>query len=405
VRLAWVSPLPPLASGIADYSYELLPLVAEQASVDAYSQPAGRWHRLRKPAGVRVLDPSRLNERAGEYDSVIYHLGNNPFHEPVYRAALERPGVTVFHDFTLHHLLAYLFVEHGHDPVRYEELLRNEYGEEGERLARLRVRKSATEFEKFVFPLNAHIARRAQALIVHSRDVAERMSVVAPGVPVTVIPHHAGSPPPDVAGISQARARRILGLPAQAFLVGQFGYITRPKQPSAVIEGFARLVAERDDARLLLVGADHLGGALQILIRRHGIGERVLLPGFVDLTKFYLYLKAVDVVVNLRYPSAGEASGTFARALAEGKPVIVNNVGSFAEAPAGVSLKVEIDGDQSAELGAHLARLAADESLRQRMSAAAREYASTVLNQRRCADMYVEVARTAATAEGVTPAA
>jgi hypothetical protein len=39
------------------------------------------------------------------------------------------------------------------------------------------------------------------------------------------------------------------------------------------------------------------------------------------------------------------------------------------------------------------------------MSAAAREYASTVLNQRRCADMYVEVARSAAIAAGVTPAA
>jgi hypothetical protein len=120
--------------------------------------------------------------------------------------------------------------------------------------------------------------------------------------------------------------------------------------------------------------------------------------GYVDLERFYLYLRAVDATVNLRYPSAGESSGTFARALAEGRAAIVNDLGSFAEVPNDVALKVEIDGDQGRQIGEHLTRLAEDEAFRLGMEARAREYAATVLSPARCADLYVEAA--AAVAEG-----
>lgn len=112
----------------------------------------------------------------------------------------------------------------------------------------------------------------------------------------------------------------------------------------------------------------------------------------MNLDSFYLYLKAVDAVINLRYPSAGESSGTFARALAEGRVALVNNLGSFAEIPGGVALKVEVDGDQAAEVGAHLIRLHDDPDYRAGMEANARAYAATRLDPERCADAYVEVA-------------
>ena len=83
------------------------------------------------------------------------------------------------------------------------------------------------------------------------------------------------------------------------------------------------------------------------LLRSRGLHGRVRLTGYVDLVRFHLYLKAVDAVVNLRYPSAGEASGTFTRALAEGRAVIASNLGAFVDVPSGVCLKVEVDGDQA----------------------------------------------------------
>ncbi len=45
------------------------------------------------------------------------------------------------------------------------------------------------------------------------------------------------------------------------------------------------------------------------------------------------YIAACDIVLNLRYPTVGESSGTLQRALGMGKAVVVSDVGSFSEYP------------------------------------------------------------------------
>src|SRR5439155_13513927 len=102
-------------------------------------------------------------------------------------------------------------------------------------------------------------------------------------------------------------------------------------------------------------------------------------------------------IVNLRYPSAGESSGTVARALAEGRATIVNDLESFAEIPDDAALKVEIDGDQAEAVGAHLIRLAEEPRFRARLEAGALGYAAEALDPARCADRYVQVAHAVAT--------
>jgi glycosyltransferase involved in cell wall biosynthesis len=397
MRLAWFSPLPPMGSGIADYSFELAPLLAERADVDVVCPPPGGLRRLRRPPGTRVISPKAFGTRPNEYDAVLYHLGNNPFHGFVYRSALDRPGVAVFHDYVMHHLIAHLMLEDGKDLPRYERLLDEAYGPGHARLVDLRYEGVATEFEKFLFPLNEHVARASTGIVVHNHESAALLAEVAPHVPISVVPHHAGRPPESVAGVDRAEARRRLGLDPDAFLVGHFGYVTRPKQPAAVLGGFARLAAIRPDAQLVLIGSDRTGGGLDLLARRLGIEGRMRAVGYVELPTFYLYLRAVDAVVNLRYPSAGESSGTFARALAEGRPVIVNDLGSFAEVPDDVAPKVDVDGDQAGQVGVHLVRLAEDPAHRAAIEAAARHYASTELDPIRCRDLYLEAAALGAT--------
>lgn len=391
MRLAWFSPLPPMSSGISDYSAELLPFVAERSDVTAFCPPPGGWlRRLRAPEGIHVRRPEVYGPE--DFDATLFHLGNNPWHEFVYEAFLERPGIAVFHDFVMHHLVAHLMVEAFHQEDRYLEVLEEEHGSAGTTLAKLKRFGVATDFEKFLFPLAGHVARRAAGIVVHSADSAERMADLAPGVPLAVVPHHAGAPPAAVAGISRSDARRRLRLPPDAFLVGHFGFITRPKQPEAVVGGFGRLHAEDPSARLVLVGADNTGGGLDRLLERHHVRDAVRHAGFVDLERFYLYLRASDAVINLRYPSAGESSGTFARALAEGKPAIVNNYGSFAEVPRDVALKVEIDGHQAEQVGAHLVRLRRDPEFAAAIGSRARAYAAEVLDPNRCRDLYLEFA-------------
>jgi glycosyltransferase involved in cell wall biosynthesis len=392
-RLAWFSPLPPLTSGISDYTSEIVPYLVGRVAVDVFCPRPGPFKPPRAPRGARVLRPARYFAHPDAYDACLYHLGNNPDHEFVYTAARRRPGIVVLHDTVLHHLIAHATVERGWDPVGYERVLEEEYGERGGPLATLRERRVATDLEKFLFPLVSHVVAEARGVVVHSHDAAARIASAAPGVPVAVIPHHAGDPPLSVAAIDRSVARRAIGVSPETLVVGHLGFITRPKQPAAILEGFARLHREVPDSLLLMVGADRTAGALPRLVARLGIGDAVRLTGYVNLDRMYLYLRAIDVAINLRYPSAGETSGTLARSLAEGRPVIVNNYASWAELPPDLALKVEIDRPQAEQVADHLLRLAKDPELRKTMGERARLYARDHLDPVRCVDSYLAFAR------------
>ena len=382
-----------MTSGIADYTAEIVPYVAGLADVDVFCPRPGPLRARRAPRGARVRAPSRYLQRPDAYDGCFYHLGNNPDHEFVYLAMRRRPEIAVFHDAVLHHLIAYMTVEAGMDPDGYGDAVAAEYGEHGGPLSVLGRRRLATDLEKFLFPMTSHVARRARGIVVHSQDAAAKLHEAAPGVPLAVIPHHAGEPPAEVAGIDGPEARRRLGLSPDAFVVGHLGFITTPKQPAALIHGFARFHREVPDSALLLVGADRTGGALSRLVGELGIGSAVRTTGYVDLVHMYICIRAIDVSINLRYPSAGESSGTLARSLAEGRVAIVNNYASWTELPGDVALKVEIDGPQDEEVAEHLLRLARDRALRESMEDRARRYAREHLDPVRCAEQYVAFAR------------
>ncbi len=71
--------------------------------------------------------------------------------------------------------------------------------------------------------------------------------------------------------------------------------------------------------------------------------------GFAPIEKFVDYIGACDIVLNLRYPTVGETSGSLQRALGLGSAVIVSDVGSFAELPDDVCLKVPVSPDRKYE--------------------------------------------------------
>src|SRR5690242_6535382 len=142
MRIAWFSPLPPMPSGISDYSFELLPLIDERADVDVVCPSVGsRWRRHAPvaPANLRVVDPADFRARAARYDAVVYHLGNNPAHRFVFDEARRRPGIAVFHDFTMHHLIDWLYWGPPRRDLRgYRDFVTGELGPElGTRLAAL----------------------------------------------------------------------------------------------------------------------------------------------------------------------------------------------------------------------------------------------------------------------------
>jgi hypothetical protein len=109
----------------------------------------------------------------------------------------------------------------------------------------------------------------------------------------------------------------------------------------------------------------------------------------VPLAEFEARLAACDVAVNLRERTVGETSGSVCRAMAAGVPVVVSDVGWFAELPDDCVIKVGAGAGGDAQLRESLARLIADEGLRRRVGERARGYALAEHSIERSAEGYL----------------
>src|ERR1700685_4541319 len=97
---------------------------------------------------------------------------------------------------------------------------------------------------------------------------------------------------------------------------------------------------------MILVGDPHPELQLESLIRSLDLGLYVRVLGFRPIDEFVGYVAASDIVLNLRYPTVGENSGTLMRALGLGKAVVVSEVGSFSELPDEICLKAPVDSSE-----------------------------------------------------------
>jgi len=375
VRVSYFSPLPPDRSGIADYSALLLPA-------------------LERRVGIVVARPGRTRPLPGT-DVALYHVGNNPeAHGWIVDALRRRPGVVVLHDFVLHHLMAGLTIgrKDGH---AYLAAMEREAGVPG-RLLGYGVLEGRVpplwEVRPEEFPLAGEVLDRATALVVHSHYVEARAREAGYDGSLWVIPHPAW-PVPSV------RRATVDGDP----LFGCFGFLNESKRLPQLLEAFARVRAEHPRARLLLVGASSPGFDLDGRIERLGLGRvGVVREDYVEEHRLWELMAACDAVVALRAPTMGETSGAAIRALSLGKPLVVSDVGWFAELPDAVALKVTPGGeDETDELAGALLRLADDEHLRAGMSLAAREYAVREHDLDAVADRYAAALEYAAGSDGV----
>ncbi|HWM91084.1 MAG TPA: glycosyltransferase [Thermoanaerobaculia bacterium] len=360
MRLAWFSPLPPQRSGIADYSAELLPHLAEHLDLELFVDEGVRVDpeiRARFP----VHGDRAFPEMRGRFDAVLYHLGNNvDYHARAWRMAVRFPGVVVLHEAMLHHLVRGMTLSRG-DLDGYVEEMRYAYGRTGHALARRSV-DTGIPLDVWSYPLFERIVDSSLALIVHNDFTRQRVLASRPLARVSLVPHHLSL------GDQTPTDRAALGIPQDAFVLASYGFITPAKRLEVSLRAFSRLRAERPDALYLLVGE------VSPHYEMPRLPDGVVHVGHTELDEFLRYMVAADVAVNLRYPTSGETSGTLIRLLGLGKPVIVSNLGAFAEIPDGACAKVDLDETEEDLLLEYLRRLAADEGLRRQMGENARRF-------------------------------
>jgi glycosyltransferase involved in cell wall biosynthesis len=369
MRVAYYSPLPPSRSGIADYSRLLLPALRER--VDVVVAERGR--------------------RAPDADVALYHLGNEPeAHDWIVDALRKRPGVVVLHEYVLHHLVAGVTIGRG-DGRGYLDAMERELGVAG-RLLGLGVLDNLLpllwETQPERFPLAGVFLDQATGLIVHSHYVADRARAAGYAGRIWRIPHPAW-PLGDI-----SPAADVHGDP----LIGCFGFLNMNKRIPQLLQAFAAFRQERPGARLLLVGSAGERFDVGRRLERLGLTDGVERVDYVPEDRLWSLMAACDVLVNLRYPTMGETSGSVIRALTLGKPLLVSDVGWFSELPDDAVLKIPVDELEASTLAAALG-FAAEHG--PTLGANAREYVRREHDLARAADQYALALEVAAGGDAV----
>ncbi|MGA3074242.1 MAG: methyltransferase domain-containing protein [Bryobacteraceae bacterium] len=367
MRVAFFSPLPPCRSGIADYSETLVehlkPLVDLEVFADA----------------DRPFDPSR-------FDIALYHLGNNPHHGFVYEAALRHPGVVVMHESNLHHLIADLTIRRN-DWDAYLRACEYEGGPDALAYAR-RVRALEVGPDYDGVRMLRRVLESARAVVVHSQFMVDEMHAAGFDGPIARIPHGAWIPEAD-----RNAWRYRLGLDETTPLIGVFGFLKPYKRIAESLRAFRRLLRVVPAAKMILVGEPHPEFPLQSLIHTLGLSAAVRVMGFTPIQDFTGYMAACDIVLNLRYPTVGESSGSLLRAFGLGKAVLVSGVGAFQELPDDVCLKVPVGAGEEDLIFEYLNLLASRPDVARALGERAARYVKEECNWDRVAGLYASFLR------------
>lgn len=385
LAIDFVSPLPPVRSGIADYSRDLLSQLGDLCDLRVIRLPglplSEEMERLWHPGSAEgVGEGGRLP---------LYQMGNNIYHREVLHLALERPGVLTLHDVVLHHLLVEVTLAE-QDADAYADHLFADHGWAGRMMAKARQWGELGHSGVFEMAANRTLLRRQRGVLVHNQWAADMVSWDCPEIELHTVPM--GVPLPEPAReADRVTWRQRLGLPDSHALLGSFGFQTPIKRTEQVIEALAR--PELAAAHLVIGGEMHPALGLVERARELGVAERVYCVDYLDYSDFEAMISACDLCVNLRYPTAGETSASLLRVLAVGRPAIVSDYGYSSGLPDEVVIKIPVGEGEVEALASKVGRLVSNRERLAEMSRASRDYVRQNHDPRQAAEAVVEACR------------
>lgn len=226
-----------------------------------------------------------------------------------------------------------------------------------------------TRYHRATYWANALTYRRNQAVIAVSDAVGASIDPrrIRPGTPVNVV-HHGIEVPQESPGVGQrADARRTLGLPEDAFVVGTVGNLTAKKDHRTLLDAVALARPRIQGLRVVIIGSGPLEAQLREHARACGVDDIVslagsrgdvpaLLPGFDVFAMSSLY-EGLPIALM--------------EAMAAGLPSVLTDVGGVGELVRSGTEGVLVPAGNATALADGLVRLASDPHERQRMAQAA----------------------------------
>jgi len=390
-KLAYVSPLPPMRSGIAYYSSQLLPELARHYQVEIVST-AGEVEELAGDSRYPTRSAHWFLENSRQFDRVLYHFGNSEFHQHMFDLLKVVPGVVVLHDFFLSGIVSHMDFT-GVVPGAWAQELYFSHGYKA-----LRERFTSDDLLEdliWKYPCSLSVIQDSLGVIAHSPKSLQLARHWYGGetdnwsiVPLLRDSH---------IGIGRDAARAALGFKANEFLVCAFGMLGPSKLNHRLIGAWkSSSLARERVCKLVFVGEMPPGVYEQKVlkaIRDNKLKGSVLITGWVSDAVFQQYLAAADIAVQLRSLSRGESSAAVLDCMNHGVSTIVNANGAMADLDASEVWKLP-DEFTDQELVEALDTLKRDGMLRETMGKAGRLTIVNKHNPRRCGDMYREAIET-----------
>jgi len=345
MKLNWFSPLPPAKTGIADYSFGILPELSSRAEVTLWTDRPGWDPQLEQFAKVRQYQPDRIDwVELNRAELSFYNIGNNHLHHAaIWQVSRQSPGIVILHDVRLHDFFESLYRGHWRDQAGYLAQIEKHYGEEGLRIATefVSARHGDYDFMAQRFSMTGAVLENALGAVVHTKDGFDELRV-AHRCPVFY------APLPSAPILQSAKTD---GLPPQPYRLIIFGHIGRNRRLDAVLEALAQLpvnlftldiYGEIDDAR-----------TLRQRIQTLNLKEAVAVHGYTALAELDHALSTAHLAINLRYPTMGEASASQLRIWEHALPSLVTRVGWYASLSPDAVAHVHPD-SEVADIRSHL---------------------------------------------------
>jgi len=368
LRLAFFTPVPPARSGVATYVSNLLPLLPQEWEIELFTDGAADGTLASRP--VHQIEAWEARHAATPFDLNVYQVGNNAHHLSTLPFVTRHPGLLVLHDAVLHPARAAAFLADD-DIAGYRQALEGCTAAPAARaVADVVAAGLGGPSLYWNFPLCEDLVRASRHTVMHGEMLSRWLAAQVPGAEIGSVPLWLPVPECSPTRVEEWRAE--LGASAHAPLLGTFGYLGAEHRVDLILETLGELVGEAD-FRLVIVGTVEPGLELEAAVTGGPLADRTTFTGRVDDADFGALLRAVDLGLNLRYPSARAASGPLAQLMSVGTPALIHDLVHQRDIPEPAVLRVPTGPreEEKAMLRAVLVDWLGNEELRARAADAA----------------------------------
>lgn len=317
-----VTPLPPMQTGLATYAMRVLENTADfidwTVAYTEGSDPAAL------PRDIRCLP---IEELDADHLPVarIFQIGNSPHCFPVVQALYRFSGTALFHETVLHHMLRHCYLETGR-LEDYRRELAFSYGPAAKSVEKeLSITKiTPVDYDIMLkkYPLTGRAVHASHSAVLLNSFAASVIKRSYPEGRVVTVGHPL-SPLPE------------LQLPEKQYSLcfGMVGTNHYGRNLKDILDAVELLRSDYPEAGLVLIGGNY----------PDDLPEWVKRTGRLEEKEYQSWIRTLDYVFDVRYPTCGETSGSLLEAMRAGVPSIVTATGAFNNIPSDAVIRVPHD--------------------------------------------------------------